>query len=92
MGSVSWERRDTGSIPRQVEWVKDLALLQVWLRLQPRLRSDLWLENSICHRAAKKEKEVIMGQIKDNRLFFPFLALVLLGPHPWHREVPRLGV
>ena len=24
--------------------------------------------------------------------FFVFLFLVFLGPHPWHVEVPRLGV
>ena len=36
-------------------WVKDLALWQLWLRLQLQLGSDPWLGNSMCPRAAKKE-------------------------------------
>ena len=24
--------------------------------------------------------------------FYLFISLVILGPHPWHMEVPRLGV
>ena len=39
-----------------VQWVKDLALWQLWHRSQLRLRSDQWPRNSICHRVAKKEK------------------------------------
>ena len=34
------------------------------------------------------------GISKLGKLFFFFclLSFVLLGPHPWHVEVPRLGV
>ena len=37
-----------------------------------------------------------MWLLWDNGWFFPFFffffAFCLLGPHPWHMEVPRLGV
>ena len=36
------------------QWVKDLALLQLWSSLQLQLRSDPWLGNFICHGVAKK--------------------------------------
>ena len=36
---------------------KDLALLQLWYRLQLWLRPDPWPRNSICHRATKKLKK-----------------------------------
>ena len=29
---------------------------------------------------------------KTFHFFFLFIFLVFLGPHPWHMEVPRLGV
>ena len=56
-GSVaSREHGDAGSDPGLARRVKDLALPQLWLRLQLWLRSDLWPGNSICQGAAKKEK------------------------------------
>ena len=27
-----------------------------------------------------------------NSLFFTYLFFIFLGPHPWHMEVPRLGL
>ena len=33
----------------------------------------------------------ICSQLED-KLFLGFFVLVFLGPYPWHREVPRLGV
>ena len=53
----SWEHWDTGSTLGPVQWVKDLALPQLWLRSQLQLRSDPWPGNSICHGAARKEKQ-----------------------------------
>ena len=53
------EHRDAGSMPRLALWVKDLAKLQLRLRLQLHLSSDPWPGNSICEAAAingKKEK------------------------------------
>ena len=46
-----WEHWDTSTIPGLAQWFKDLALLQLWLG------SHSWTGNSICHRAAKKEKK-----------------------------------
>ena len=41
MGSaVSWEHWDTSSIPSLAQWVKDLELLQLHLRLRLQLTSD----------------------------------------------------
>ena len=58
MGSaVSWELQDKGLIPHPAQWVKNLALPQLWLRLQLWLRSDPWPKNSICHGVAKKKKK-----------------------------------
>jgi len=37
--------------------LKDLALPQLWCRLQLRLRSDPWLRNSKCCRTVKKKKK-----------------------------------
>ena len=54
MGSaVSWECSVTGLIPGLAQWVKDLVLLQLWLRSKLQLRSDPWSKNSICFGAAK---------------------------------------
>lgn len=45
--------------PSQAEWVKDLAMSQLWCRLQLLLGSDAWSGNSICHQVAqKREKKV----------------------------------
>ena len=47
IGSVAfWELWDTGSIPSPAQWVKDHALLQLWLRGQVQLRSNPWPRKS----------------------------------------------
>ena len=53
----SWERWDASLIPSPAWWVKDLALPQLQLGLQPWLRSDPWPANSICLEVAKNEKK-----------------------------------
>ena len=54
---LSLEQWDVGSIPGPAQWIKDLALPQLWCRSQLWLGSDPWLQKSICHRVAKKEKQ-----------------------------------
>ena len=51
------EHWDTGWTPGPAQWVKDLALPQLPLRLQLQLGSDPWPGNSMYHRAAKKEQK-----------------------------------
>ena len=55
--AASWEHLDTGLIPGPAQWVKDLTLPQLQLRLRLRLSSDPWPRNSICLGVAKKEKK-----------------------------------
>ena len=52
----SWQSRDAGSIPCPAQWVKDLALPQLQLRLQQWLGSDSWPRNSIFLCEAKTKK------------------------------------
>ena len=64
--AASWEYWNTGSIPSPAQWVKDLALPQLWLELQLQLGSDPWPQNSIW--GSKKEKElaiIMMIKIYD---------------------------
>ena len=42
--------------PRLAQWVKNLALPQLWLRSKLWLGSDPWPKNSICSGVAKEEK------------------------------------
>ena len=51
---VTLQCQDTGSIPGLIQWVKDLALLQLQHRSQPWLRSDPWLGNYMGCGVAKK--------------------------------------
>ena len=60
---VSLQCQDVGSIPSLVQWIKALALLQLWHRLQLWLGSDPWSRNSICYRVARKEKEKEKGEV-----------------------------
>ena len=58
----NWISRVLGTLghrfnPSTVLWVKDSALLQLWLRTQLRLRLDPWSRNSICHRVAKRTEK-----------------------------------
>ena len=56
--AASWEPWDTGSMPRLAQWVKDLALQKLWLRMK-RLGSDPWPRHSMCHGAAKRKNKIV---------------------------------
>ena len=71
---MSWERWDSGSIPDQAQWVKDLVLRQLRQRSRLRLRSDPWLWSSICQGAAPPKK-------KDSVRFNRALQKMLKCPH-----------
>lgn len=62
--ATSLEHWDTGLIPCLTQWIGDLALLQLWHRLQLWLSSDPWLRNSISHRVAKNERKKKFQQRK----------------------------
>ena len=81
--------------------IKDLALPQLWLRWRLWLRSDPWLGSSICHRAAKTNKQNPTKNSNKNKRGESFIQIchiiylcifVFLGPHLCCMEVPRLGV
>ena len=55
--AASLEFRDAGCILGPAQWVKDLVLPQLQCRLPLQLGSDPWPGNSMCCRAAKKEKK-----------------------------------
>ena len=40
----------------------------------------------------KRKKAYIQSDVSPSFFLFFFFFLVFLGPHPWHVEVPRLGV
>ena len=53
MARRDWESWDPGLISSLAQWVKDLALPQLWLR------PDHWPVSSKCYGAAKKKKKKI---------------------------------
>ena len=61
---------DTSLTSSLVQWVKDLALLQLWCRLQ--LRFDLWRGNfhvpSVKKKKKKKKKEPNLCQTSPERI------------------------
>ena len=51
------------------------------------------LEGSkICLTVERKKSNMIDGMFSLSFCFCFVLFFVFLGPHPWHTEVPRLGV
>ena len=73
------------SPPSPAQWVKDLALSQLWHSLQLWLGSDPCPRNSICYRMAQKEKRNVCWSELYWHFSFFFLFLltfVFLGPHP----------
>ena len=55
------------SIPSLVQWVKDLALLQLWCRPQRRLGFDPWPENfHMLQVQPKKGKNEFLSQFIGN--------------------------
>ena len=87
MGLVVYlECWDTSFIPSSAQWVKNMALPQLWHRSQLRLRSDPWLVDSICGAEATKK----VAYDYDLR---EVMVLILLIPIPGlsggrDREIP----
>ena len=55
-----------GLIPSPAQWVKDLALLQLWHKSQMWLRFDPWPRNfHMLQVLLKKEKKSLQGQSND---------------------------
>ncbi|XP_020922221.1 matrix-remodeling-associated protein 7 isoform X1 [Sus scrofa] len=77
---ASWECWDTGAIPGPGQWVKDLMLPPLQLRLQLRLGYDPWPRNSICLGAAKKEKKEELGAWAARRAGEPELVQEDINP------------
>ena len=61
--NVFWSARTQVRSLAQHSGLRILALPQLWLRSQLRLRSDPWPRNSKCHGAAKKEKKKSMRRL-----------------------------
>ena len=72
----SQEHWDTVLIPGPAQWVKDLALPQLWLRSRLWPGSDPWPGNSICLGEAKKKKNVILDFKNGLNMFvFDYLCM-----------------
>ena len=72
-GLVPLQHQDTGSIPRLAQWVKGSGIAAAAAS-----GSDPCLRNSICHRAAKKEKKKkILTEIS-----FPIQSLLPTSLYP----------
>ena len=50
-------------------------------------------EARVLHGSVQKEFRERQREGQDiDVCMYVFLSFIFLGPHPWHREVPRLGV
>ena len=62
-----------GLILGSAQWVKDLALLQLWRRSQLRLRFNSWPKNfhmlQVMQKKKKKKKEILRVFITRKKLF-----------------------
>ena len=72
---AQWDQRylgsfgSTGLIPGLAQWVRDLALLKLWLRSRPWLPSDPWPRSSICRRVPKMIKKKKREREKDGQKY-----------------------
>ena len=68
--------------------VKDLAIvLKVWSRFDP-WPGNLGMPGRDQSKQTKFQKVILV----PNNTYFIYLFIVFLWLHPWHVEVPRLGV
>ena len=74
----------------------DLALLWLCVGWKLQFRFHPYLGTSICRgcssKTTKKKDEVVFYFFPFFNFFLIYLFIIFLGPHPWHMEVPRLGV
>ena len=71
---MSLEHWDKSLIPGLAQWIKDAASPQLRCRPQLQLRSDPWPGNSICLRAAKREKRNL-ARVTSPKITGPGLKL-----------------
>ena len=91
--AVSWEHWDAGSVPDPAQWVKDLVLQQLWLKLQLSLKSDPWPRNSICLKMAKKEKKNVYWYFSTHSIWgYDFVTLTAEEKMGWSSKGAVLSV
>ena len=75
---TAWECWDASFNAQQAQWVKGLALQQLWLRWQLWLGSDPWPRKSICGGAAKKGKTKILLEYNWMTFIWHYLCLGII--------------
>ena len=75
---------DAGLIPGLTQWVRDLALLWLWCRLEA---------TTPCAASVALKSKNNNNKISDFKVFIEFVLLFFyFWLRPWHAELPRPGI